>query len=781
MNRLSSPITELKPAYEVVVIGSGYGGGIAASRMSRLGKKVCLLEKGKEFLPGEFPKTLLEASPEMQVNLPNKHIGSKNGLYEFVVGDGINVFKGCGLGGTSLVNANVSIVPEDRVFEDTCWPDQIRNNMNSLREGIAAAWDMLKPNPYPEGENGYPVLAKTECMRKSASAMNEPFHLADINVTFENKRNHVGVDQEKCINCGDCVTGCNHKAKNTTYMNYLPDAKNHGAEIFTEIGVSHIEKSGNQWLVYFDIYDTGREKFDAPPMFIKADMIFVCAGSIGSTEIMLRSAQKGLPVSDMLGKKFTGNGDVLGFGYNNDEPIHGIGLGKKAEEGKIAEVGPCITSVIDMRNKPVLEEGMTLEEGSIPGPIHSIMVPALVPISKFIGKDTDSGFGDFMKEKWRELKSLLGGAYRGALDNTQVYLVMTHDSGDGEIVLEDNRARVQWKGVGKEAIFGKVNESLKNATKALGGTYVKNPTWTKRMDFDLVTVHPLGGCAMADDASAGVVDHKGQVYSGNSGTKLHPGLFVLDGAILPRPVGTNPLLTISGLAERACREIATEMKMKPDYSFPTVPEQTPEKTTVGIQFTETMKGYFSTDEKQDYQKAYELGKNNQSPFEFTLTIRSENVDRFLSEASHEAGMIGTVNAPALSASPIAVTQGRFNLFTSDPKDPSRKKMEYAMLLNCVDGKSYYFKGFKDIHNDKGFDVWLDTTTLFVTLFGGKDDKATVLGKGMLKIEPADFATQATTMKALYAKTEGEKLQALSRFGKYFAGNVWDTYFKKART
>ena len=80
MNRLSKPITELQPEYDVVVVGSGYGGSIAASRMSRINKKVCLLEKGKEFLPGEFPSNLLEASGEMQLNKGKTNIGDDNGL-----------------------------------------------------------------------------------------------------------------------------------------------------------------------------------------------------------------------------------------------------------------------------------------------------------------------------------------------------------------------------------------------------------------------------------------------------------------------------------------------------------------------------------------------------------------------------------------------------------------------------------------------------------------------------------------------------------------------------
>jgi cholesterol oxidase len=777
MNRLSKPITELKPEYEVVVIGSGYGGSIAASRMARCGRKVCLLEKGKEFLPGEFPEHFSQARSEMQLNLPKRHIGPVNGLYEFVTGEGISVFKGCGLGGTSLVNANVSIEAEERVFADPCWPKEIREDMGSLQNGLAHAREMLKPSPYPEGKNGYPVLQKTEGMRKSALAMNEKFRLTDINVNFEDKLNHVGVHQNRCNNCGDCVTGCNHTAKNTTQMNYLPDAFNHGAEIFTEVYVTHVGQSAGKWMVYFNILNSGREKFNAPEMFILADMVFVCAGSVNSTEILLRSSKKGLRLSGVLGKRFTGNGDVLGFGYNNDFPVHGIGLGVKADNGMLHEVGPCITSVIDMRYKTELTDGMTLEEGSVPGPIKGILTPAFISLSRLMGRDTDKGFNDFIREKWRAIKSLVGGVYRGAIDNTQVYLVMTHDEGDGEIELKDDRPTIKWKNVGKEKIFQKVSDNLNKATKALGGTYIKNPTWTKLMDFDLVTVHPLGGCIMGDDASSGVVDHKGQVFAGNTGKTLYPGLFVMDGAIIPRPLGTNPLLTISGLAERGCKVIADEQGWKMDYSFPPVPERPSKQGKQGIQFTETMKGFFSTGDQQDYNKAYENGKANQSSFEFTLTIHADDADRFIAEPAHEAGMTGTVVAPALSESPMTVTGGKFNLFTADPGDPSHKKMDYAMEINSIEGKSYFFKGFKDVQNNKGLDMWKDTTTLFITIYNGKSEKDPVMGRGILKIEIADFAKQATTMKAIHASTPADGNKIIMKFGQYFAGNLWNTYFK----
>ena len=128
MGRLSSPIETLKEHYPVVVIGSGYGAAIAASRLARAGKQVCVLERGREFQPGEYPNRSTEAVAEIQAHLPDcPQVGSRTGLYDLHVHPNINVFVGCGLGGTSLVNANVALRAEPRVFDDARWPRELRN------------------------------------------------------------------------------------------------------------------------------------------------------------------------------------------------------------------------------------------------------------------------------------------------------------------------------------------------------------------------------------------------------------------------------------------------------------------------------------------------------------------------------------------------------------------------------------------------------------------------------------------------------------------------------
>ena len=772
MPRLSTPVENIKDHYAVVVIGSGYGAAIAASRLARAGQQVCVLEKGHEFQPGEYPNTQAHADEQMQADTPDGRVGCETGLYEFHVNEDINVFKGCGLGGTSLVNANVALRAEPWVYEDPRWPKAFRDDPDGITRAYEHAEDMLKPSPYPAT---FPTLPKLEALQKSANFLGAPFYRPPINVNFEVEGpNHVGVEQHKCNCCGDCCTGCNYHAKNTLIMNYLPDATNHGAEIFTGVAARWIEPKDGRWLVHCDLLGVGRQKFKAPPMTVSADVLIIGGGTLGSTEILLRSRdQHGLQVSSELGKHFTGNGDVLGFGYDTDQVINGVGWGHH-QPGDLAPVGPCITGIIDMR-RGTGEDGMVIEEGSPPGPIGGFLPGDLALAADCEGKDVGHGVGELIRQGARTVESWFEGPYHGAVHNTQFYLVMTHDNAGGQMRLVKDQVRIDWPSVGSEPIFQAVNQRLIDASRALGGTFVHNPIWSKMFRKSLITVHPLGGCIMGEDAAGGVVNHKGQVFKSAEGDAVYENLYVCDGAVIPRPLGVNPLLTISAVAERCAALIARDRGWTIDYSLPSAPVTSPQRTTMGIEFTETMKGYFSTNAKTDYEMGSHLGKTDKSSFQFTLTIASDDLDDIIKNPTHPARMVGTVVAPALSASPLTVTEGVFNLFVVNPDEANTKNMRYRMKLTSDEGRTYYFEGFKTMHEGTLLKVWPETTTLYITLYDGPDAQAPVLGKGILIIEPSDFARQLTTMKVTNAPNLSARLKAQTRFGRLFAGTLLDTY------
>jgi cholesterol oxidase len=778
IRRISMPIELIKERYDVIVVGSGYGGSISASRMARAGRTVCLLERGKEFQPGEYPDTELEAAEQFQIDFPDEHTGSRTGLYDLRQHPDINVFVGCGLGGTSLVNANVAIEPDPRVFADPAWPDEIRADLATrIADGYQRAREMLKPNPLPDDV----TLHKLDALQASSREFPDGvFYRLPINVTFADPPgglNHVGVFQQACNMCGDCCSGCNHSAKNTVLMNYLPDAANHGAELFTLADVRWVEPSpAGGWRLHYQMLATGQEAFDAPTEFVEADIVILAAGTLGSTEILLRS-QKSLRLSSRLGEQFTGNGDVLAFSYNGEVSVDGVGWGA-APPGRLPPTGPTITGVIDLRGTPDVKEGMVIEEGAVPGAIGGLMPQAWADAAGILGRNTERGIADRVREREREVESLLRGPHTGADQNTQTYLVMTHDNGNGKLRLVNDRLRVDWPTVGTEPIFQQVQQNLIAATRPLGGTYLPNPIWTKALGRSLITVHPLGGCPMGADVEHGVVDHQGRVLNADGGLP-YQGLYVTDGSVIPVPLGVNPLLTISALAERCCALIAEDRQWTIDYTLPSAPSAPTVPRTVGIEFTERMQGYVSTSvtevSAEGYARGEEAGQRENSTFSFVLTIAAQDADRLVHDPDHEARMLGEVQAPALSPDPLVVTEGRFNLFIPDPVRVATRDMRYRMRMTATDGREYFFTGYKYVQDGPVTDMWHDTTTLYVSIKDGPDENGPVLATGILHIEPGDFLRQLRTMQVLNATSELQRLKKLAEFGEYFGGALYRSY------
>jgi cholesterol oxidase len=544
MERLSSPTESLKPHYEIAVIGSGYGGGIAASRLSRAGRQVAVFERGREIHSGEYPNHAADFLKELQADVRGIHVGSPTGLFDLRFNDDMNVIIGCGLGGTSLINANISLAPEARVFEDPVWPQAIRQEAQrgDLDPYFQLALQMLGANPVPSQT---PESFKMKAFAKVAQRVNLPLARLPINVTFQSGPNIAGVQQNACNGCGDCVSGCNYGAKNTVLMNYLPDAKRHGAEIFTLMRVRFIVPGDGKWRLLFD---------QGPD--VSADIVILAAGTLGSTEILLRSAAKGLPLSTVLGSHFSGNGDMIGVTYNADERMNAIGLGGRSVE-RHEPVGPCSTVFIDHRNQPNLAEGRIIIDSAIPGAIP-LLAEFLKTDLELTGVRASRGPLGWLRAQYRELSSFFRGPYHGAAQNSLNYLVVSHDDGSGRMYLENDKLRLSWPGVGRSQGARKAAELIQQASGLLTGDYVPNPIWNRFTRQQLITGHPLGGCIMGESAEVAVVNHEGKVFSSASGTNVHPGLYVMDGAVVPRSLGVNPLLTISALAERSCAKLAAE-------------------------------------------------------------------------------------------------------------------------------------------------------------------------------------------------------------------------------
>ncbi|XP_078380752.1 cholesterol oxidase-like [Oculina patagonica] len=563
--RLSLPHTSIKSHYDVVVVGSGYGASIAASRCARAGKSVCVLERGKEWWPGDFPETFSDSSKHMQITFGGKEkkLGKPTDLYEFFVTDDLTVVQGCGLGGGSLINANVGLDVEPEVYQDPVWPKELREDLDQLTKVDRQHFvDMIKPSLYPDS---YPPLHKLERMKEGLSEfdiedLDKLYYKTPLYVTFQDTpSNHVGIPQPKCTGCGNCLGGCNVGAKNTLNMNYLPDAKAHGAEMFTEVEVTAVMKSDNStdWFVKYKRLVPG--SVDLEEYTVRANYVILGAGALGSTKILLRSKERGLRVSDGIGKRFSTNGDAVGFSYNGDKIANSVGVETK-DISSAQPPGPTVTSIIDFRkvNGGNFEDNFIVEDGTPPS---ILAVPFTVGLSfgaKVSGIDKYPP-NELLEKTFQEIQGK-------GIDNTLTLLAMGHDSSSGVISFENkiDDIDITWDRVGYERNFENINQALEKLTRGLGGTYVKNPMWSQTLGRSVITVHPLGGCPMGESGRTAVVNHAGQVFDGDT-NKLLDGLYVVDGSIIPRSVGVNPSLAIGCLAERCMRLLAEREGWSIDY------------------------------------------------------------------------------------------------------------------------------------------------------------------------------------------------------------------------
>jgi cholesterol oxidase len=779
LEHLSRPIEDLRAHYEIVVVGTGYGGSIAASRLARAGRDVAVLERGRELHPGEYPSTPEHALLHTQCATGDDHLGDPRALFNLYAAGDINVLSGCGLGGTSLINANVSLRPDASVLDDARWPQALRDDRDGLEEAYGRAETILQPATYPES---FPPLGKVKAMRQVAGEL--PFRLTPINVTFRAGANAVGVHQEACNGCGDCVTGCNVGAKNSLLMNYLPDAAEHGAQVFTEIDVRSIERTDSGWVVHAQPLGVGRDGFKAPPLALGADIVVLAAGTLGTTGILFRSAARGLPVSGRLGECFSGNGDILGFALRKHTDVDGVGAGAHGPDPH-KPAGPCITSVIEVPDAGGNGAPMIIEDAVIPGALAPLVPAQLASQTLAHWGLSRRGGGPLAM-----LASVFTHGHRGEMARLQTFLVMGADGDGGRIVPDGDEVKVEWAGAGVSDYYEGGNRTLRRLAEAAGGEFLHDPIWTGALRHDLVTVHPLGGCVMADDAEGGVVDDRGRVFSASSGTAVHDGLYVWDGSVIPCPLGVNPLLTISAVAERAAARLADERGWQIDYGLAAAtglsagpgalapPPPTP--TEPGMRFTEKMSGYWSAAsapaaDLEDYRQAASAGETAQNEMTFVLTLATAQLRAVIESLATPMTAAGTLQIPQISSEPLTVQGGVFQLLVADDSDdPSVRHMRYHLPLVATDGRQYHLDGYKVVRPGVVVDAWPDTSTLYVTLRAG-GPAGDVLGLGILRIAKADFARQLRTMTVTGPVSPHGRLELKARFGRAFAGPLLEDY------
>ncbi len=789
--------------FDAVVVGSGFGGSVTAYRLAEAGHSVCLLERGKSFPPNSFPRSPL--GMKRQFWDPSEGLHGMFNVWSF---DNIDAIVASGLGGGSLIYANVLLRKDEDWFvrEEPgrgsweggyeYWP-VTRADLDPHYDRVER---MMNVQKYPLDQDPYDKTLKTLAFRDAAQRLGLDWRLVNLAVTFanpgdpplvgepikEDRPNIHGRTRLTCKLTGECDLGCNHGSKNSLDYTYITAAWHAGADVRTRHEVRSLQpREGGGYQLEYVVHDaesegTKTETGTLDRHAVTCDRLVLSAGTLGTTYLLLKNRSAFPGLSAALGSRFGGNGDLLTFARNcmTEGPN-----GEQVPHVLDSAHAPVITSAIRVPDEIDGGEGrgFYLEDAGQPEFVSWMLQLLDTPASLleqrrklpkilrgvFTHQDVDVG---------AEISELLGECSESS--GFLPLLGMGRDVPEGIMSLRDGGLAIDWKknGSSKE-YFERVRDVSRDVADELGGRFLDNPIWLLSR---VVTVHALGGCPIGRDDREGVVDPWGRVYN-------HPGLHIADGSVMPGPVGPNPSLTIAGLADRFADAILEEMKGKTVTAPPSPPADDGGEAPAGaaapasehpasLQFTEKMRGFITFGE-DDFDKGFRQGKKAKTACMFHVTVVMDDVERFISDKQHPGTITGHVDCDALGGR-LEVRQGWFNLFVdADDGGEERKLMKYRLLIADGEGHPITLNGFKEVHDDRGFDVWSDTTTLFTRILAGHvepgddDDGADVVASGILHVLPQDFAVQLTTFRV----DPAHRLDALGRFGGLFAGSLWDTF------
>ncbi len=573
--------------FDAVIVGSGFGGSVIAYRLAEAGLRVCVLERGKAYPPGEFPR-----SPHRMKNNfwdPSEGLYGMFNIWSF---SELGAVVCSGLGGGSLIYANVLIRKDEKWFVKEnleaggyeYWP-VTRDDLDPHYHRVEK---MLDAQRYPFDREPYNQTPKTKEFKAAAERLGLDWKLPNLAVTFANEGedpvpgepikeahpNLHGRTRYTCRLVGECDIGCNFGSKNTLDYNYLSEAKRFGAEIRTLCEVRRFEpRHEGGYAVHYVQHNLEREgqKTDTsrlPEQTVTADRLILAAGTLGSTYLLLRSRNAFPGLSARLGTRFCGNGDLVTFALKSGREVGGKRVPRLIDAG----YGPVITSAVRVAGREDGGEGrgFYVEDAGYPEFVNWMLQVFETPgtlqtwwysvVRHLIGWLIGREFlwrraGRRLIDKWlsedpetdvgAELARLFGTSELSA--GLLPMLGMGRDIPDGKMELRGEKLNVDWRVENSEPYFERVRETMRVIAEELGARHSDPLGRLNR----LVTVHPLGGCPMGRDETEGVVNSYGEVFN-------YPGFYVADGSVMPGPAGPNPSLTIAALADRFADRIVEQ-------------------------------------------------------------------------------------------------------------------------------------------------------------------------------------------------------------------------------
>lgn len=522
-------------SFDVIVIGSGFGGAIMARRLAEQGMRVLVLERGRRWEPSQYPR-----KPTDAWIYSHEHPALLHGWLDMRFYRGMTVAQAAGVGGGSLTYSSVAVEAHPDVFKQG-WPAEVTHaELKPYYDTVAREMDLqVIPDSQP--------TRRFQIARDAAKNLGyaDRFSKAPLSVSFSPDWNYQledpfdhkhsrqfvnahGVRQGTCIHLGNCDIGCDVRAKNGLDVNYIPRAEQKGAEVRPLHVVRSIEPAGAAYRVVFDRIQHARlvrgEEY--------ATHVVLAAGSLGSTELLLRCRDqfKTLPaISQTLGKGWSGNANFISMAvYEKGEHLR-------------QSTGPTISSILDFADGGFRNQRFVIEDDGFPNAL-------LNAIKASLDNRLHTRVGQHL------LKELEEHVRDGTpLRNLLLWLGAGADAADGRLSLKrpwfkpwKRVLNLAWEVERSEPVLEAMEAMHQNLTEATGGRPRALPTW--RLLKSLLTLHPLGGCSIGTSAANGVVDHLGRVFG-------YQNLIVADGAVVPTPTVRNPSHTIAALAERMAAHV----------------------------------------------------------------------------------------------------------------------------------------------------------------------------------------------------------------------------------
>lgn len=822
---------------DVLIVGSGYGGAIAAARMAgrTLGPdgrpaRIWMLERGIEHQPGRFPSRFAELPGFVRFSLQDGKPprGNDQGLFDLRIGDDVHVVLGSGLGGGSLVNAAVMMRPDASVF-GSHWPAGV--DLPALTPHFQTAERMLSVAPLPADEET-PKVALLDAIVAGAgtAAKAERCPLA---INFQDgARSVAGVPLGRCTGCGDCVAGCNQGAKHSLDTNYLAQAWQRKVRMYCGGVVERLERpaDGQGWNVHWHYTERGLRPVDGKVSVLRTRRVLLAAGALGSTEILLRSKRQGVALPERIGQRFSMNGDQIMASARHADEVNCVGDQEvdPARHGARG-VGPTIigTHTVPAHGD---QPRFMLQDSAVPAPLRHVLAEVVTTLSAVdrIGLQPDDLPAD---EDWFSIDS-------AKTQRMAVYGAYGDDDAAGKLALPALDAacveagiQVQWDGASKLPLFKHMTEwlaaGIAPAVLARGPDSILNapivpfgdrtPPGTPGDAIPPVTVHPLGGCAMADTIATGVVNRYGQVFDpARAGDGVYPDLAVVDGAIVPSALGVNPALTIAAVAEYAVAGLAPawglDAPAQPADPTP-LPERAPGRTRRALpaaqatwRLQETLHGHCSAAGQRywatlhcRYAPLDGFRRLLEQP-QRILTLEAGHLTLYAVDEEHDVFHPPQSDREAQDRSAPTCRielSGQLHLFEpmATTPDDQRVRLRYAMRIGQIEGTAPAgwqvgdaLDGHKefglppDTKHDAAPSPWRQLTEMDLRHGGGPDPI------GRLMLDTGDLAQRREALLTLLScSSMPDALDDLAAVALYLArralqpvGNALETYLSKER-